>query len=240
MTVLVLRLAAPLQSWGDSSRFVHRNTRREPTKSGIIGLIAAAQGRRRVDAIEDLTHLIYGVRTDQPGELLRDFHTAQSSDGSSTMPLSFRYYLSDAVFVAGLEADTSLLEGIDDAVRNPVFPLYLGRRSCPPTGMLSLGLRQGSLIDVMRAEPWHASPGYQKRSRLSHVRLEFVRDALDGNESGEISRDVPVSFDPERREYLWRTVVRDSPIDMVNPYVVLGSDEPSAIRHDPMSVLGRQ
>ena len=238
MTVLVLRLAGPLQSWGDSSRFVHRNTRREPTKSGIIGLIAAAQGRRRVDAVEDLTHLIYGVRTDQPGELLRDFHTARSSDGSSMMPLSFRYYLSDAVFVAGLEADTSLLEGIDGAIRNPAFPLYLGRRSCPPAGILSLGLRQGSLIDVMRSEPWHASSGYQKRTRTSLVHLEFLRDALDSNESGEISRDVRVSFDPERREYLWRTIVRDGPIDMVNPYAMPGRDEPSEARHDPMPLLG--
>jgi len=45
MSVLLLRLAGPLQSWGDSSRFATRGTRREPTKSGVIGMVAAALGR---------------------------------------------------------------------------------------------------------------------------------------------------------------------------------------------------
>ena len=76
MTVLLLRLAGPLQSWGDSSRFTTRATRREPTKSGVIGLLAAAQGRRRTDSIEDLLTLRFGVRTDQPGSVVRDFQTA--------------------------------------------------------------------------------------------------------------------------------------------------------------------
>ena len=43
--VLVLRLAGPLQSWGSSSRFTRRSTEAFPTKSGIVGLLAAAQGR---------------------------------------------------------------------------------------------------------------------------------------------------------------------------------------------------
>lgn len=53
MSVLLLQLAGPLQSWGDSSRFVRRETRNEPTKSGVIGMLASAQGRTREDSIED-------------------------------------------------------------------------------------------------------------------------------------------------------------------------------------------
>ncbi|WP_261953970.1 type I-E CRISPR-associated protein Cas5/CasD [Streptomyces nigrescens] len=46
----------------------------------------------------------------------------------------------DAVFVAALRGPAPLLERLDHAVRHPVYPLCLGRRSCPPTGPVSLGL----------------------------------------------------------------------------------------------------
>jgi len=240
MTVLLLRLAGPLQSWGDSSRFVNRGTRREPTKSGVIGLIAAAQGRHRVDPIEDLTRLVYGVRTDQPGQLVRDFQTAQhwqepNRDGSvGSLPLSSRHYLSDAVFVAGLEADSALLEGIDEALRSPAFPLYLGRRSAPPVGPLSLGLRPGTLVEALRAEPWRASPVHQRRTKTPTVSLEFVRDALPGETEGEVVRDEPVSFDPERRRYTWRTIVTERPVEVDNLFARAGTGF-NGEDHDPLA-----
>lgn len=224
MTVLLLRLAGPLQSWGDSSRFVQRNTRQEPTKSGVIGLIAAAQGRHRVDPIEDLAQLYYGVRTDQPGQLVRDFQTAQQwqtpkKDGSViSLPLSYRYYLADAVFVAGIEADLALLEGIHEAIMSPAFPLYLGRRSCPPAGLVSLGLRDGELSEAMRKEEWRASESHKRRIARASVDLEFVRDAVAADGRGETIRDIPLSFNPERREYGWRTVTREPRVTVRNPY----------------------
>ena len=105
MTVLLLRLAGPLQAWGVKSRFTVRSTELAPTRSGIIGLVSAAVGRRRTDPIEDLLSLRFGVRKDQPGRVIRDFHTARSLDGKESMPLSNRYYLADAVFLAGIEGD---------------------------------------------------------------------------------------------------------------------------------------
>ena len=107
MTVLLLRLAGPLQSWGVKSRFTVRATELAPTKSGIIGMLAAAVGRRRTDPIEDLLSLRFGVHKDQPGRVIRDFHTARTLDGKTSMPLSERYYLADAVFLAGIEASSS-------------------------------------------------------------------------------------------------------------------------------------
>ena len=84
MSTLLLRLAAPLQSWGASSRFKKLGTEREPTKSGIVGLVAAALGRERDEDIKDLCALRFGVRIDQPGELLRDYHIARHpSDAKS-------------------------------------------------------------------------------------------------------------------------------------------------------------
>ena len=102
MATLLLRLAAPLQSWGSDSKFETRKTDREPTKSGVVGLLAAALGLRRDDTegLARLNGLRFAVRADQEGSLLVDFHTAKSRD---TSYVTYRHYLQDAVFLAGLE-----------------------------------------------------------------------------------------------------------------------------------------
>ncbi len=236
MTSLALRLAGPLQSWGASSRFVRRSTEPWPTKSAVFGLLAAAMGRRRTDPIEDLLGLRFGVRVDQGGELLRDFQTARSLDGSRTMPLSYRFYLSDAVFLAVVEGDGELIEAVETALRAPAFPLYLGRRSCPPAGRYLLGTRDLPLFDVLRSEPWQASGHHAARSGAGPVQLDVVVDAdvvpVDHAEQrvSLTARDEPVSYDPELREYGWRRLVRTR--------VTLVRDSGDAERHDPMAIVG--
>ena len=86
MTVVAFRLAGPLQSWGSRSRFVRRETEKAPTKSGVLGLVAAAKGIRRTDPLESLLGLRFGVRVDQPGQLVRDFQTAQRPKKEPTAP----------------------------------------------------------------------------------------------------------------------------------------------------------
>ena len=132
MTVLLIRLAAPMQSWGTRSRFVHRHTEIAPTKSGVIGMLAAARGMRRTDPLTDLLHLGFGVRIDQPGQIIRDFQVARTLDGKTSMPLTYRHYLADAVFLAAVTGERTLLQGLDQALSHPHFPIFLGRRSCPP------------------------------------------------------------------------------------------------------------
>lgn len=225
MSVLLLRLAGPLQAWGDASRFTRRHTRTEPTKSGVIGLLAAAQGRRRTDPIEDLASLEFGVRVDQRGRIERDFQTAirRPPGGTpSAMPLSYRYYLSDAVFVAAVSGDRSLMEALDAAVREPRFPLYLGRRSCVPMGEISMGVHEGGLAEVLRQAEWQAARWY-RRQQGREVDLELVVDAEPGSPFADTRRDVPMSFDPVRREYGWRDVVRLEPVRVSNE---LGVAEP--------------
>lgn len=236
MTTLLLRLAGPLQSWGSSSRFVRRGTERQPTKSGVIGLVASALGRRRTDPIEDLLGLRFGVRLDQPGRLVRDFQTAHTLDGSKSMPLSYRFYLADAVFLAALEADRDLLGNLDHALRHPTFPLYLGRRSCPPVGPITLGLRDGGVDDVLRAEPWVASRPWRRRHRRQpEVNLDLVLDARPDDRATELLQDAPISFDPRRRSYGLRAVMRDT-VSVVNHDFV--ADELPVDAHDPMAAVG--
>src|SRR5262245_44963159 len=76
MSVLLLRLAGPMQSWGTQSRFSVRDTGLEPSKSGVVGLLCAALGRKRHEPLDDLARLQMGVRADRPGRVARDYHTA--------------------------------------------------------------------------------------------------------------------------------------------------------------------
>lgn len=247
MTVLLLRLAGPLQSWGVKSRFTVRATELAPTKSGIIGMLAAAVGRRRTDPIEDLLSLRFGVRKDQPGRVIRDFHTARTLDGKESMPLSNRYYLADAVFLAGIEGERALLEGLDEALRHPFFPLYLGRRSCPPTHPVSRGLREAGLLDALRAEPWLAAQWFQRKHRDKPFDAEMLLDqdvvqeaALPTQERGAVrgSRDVPASFDPRRRDYGFRQVEQlTARVSAPEPDPHDPMAELSADAHDPMAEL---
>ena len=218
MATLLLRLAAPLQSWGSDSKFETRKTDREPTKSGVVGLLAAALGLRRDDTegLARLNGLRFAVRADQEGSLLVDFHTAKSRD---TSYVTYRHYLQDAVFLAGLESeDEALLRELEAALRHPVYPLYLGRRSCPPTLPLCLGVCPGSLQEVLQAEP-PLCPGRQSRILLD-------ADPLEPGTAPQ--RDVPVSFDPHHRQYGYRSV-RELWQKM--------PDSPEATEHDPFREL---
>ncbi|WP_029090193.1 type I-E CRISPR-associated protein Cas5/CasD [Brevibacterium album] len=233
MSTLLLRLAGPMQSWGVKGRFTRRPTELHPTKSGIVGLLAAAEGRRRTDPIEDLVKLRMGVRVEQPGKLMRDFQTA--SRPGVTAPLSYRYYLSDAVFLAGVEGPREVLEGLDKALASPTFPLYLGRRAFPPEGRLSLGIEGDSLSDVLEQRPWDASPMVMEERRSRVVRLRIVRDVEPGEDPTATLEDAPVSFDPDRRLFSSRAV-RDYEIEQPNPKAPAGA--PGHSDHDPFGYLG--
>ncbi|MBK8074514.1 MAG: type I-E CRISPR-associated protein Cas5/CasD [Kineosporiaceae bacterium] len=212
MTTLLLTLAAPLQSWGVASRFPVRATQDHPSKSGVIGLLAAAMGRRRTDPIEDLLGLRFGVRIDQAGALVRDFQTAHRADGASA-PISERYYLGDAVFLAGLEGEASLVATLDGALRRPMFPLYLGRRACPPAGPIRAEVHDKPLRTVLETMPWRAARRIRRKDGRAEVPVDIVADAdpvddTRGDVVPALVRDVPQSFDPVRRDYGVRRVVR--------------------------------
>lgn len=230
MSTLLLRLSGPLQSWGVSSRFVNRSTSSYPTKSGVIGLLAAAEGRPRESSVTDLVGLRFGVRTDQVGSVLRDFQTETDWRTNKAKPLTNRYYLQDYRFLAAVEGPTEVLEGLDDALRNPVFPLYLGRRSCPPGERISLGLVEEPLVSALQSSDWTAAEWYRKK-QPREVHLPVSRDILTGESADELVRDTPVSFDPRNRRYELRPLKHD--------WVAVTNDMGrSPIDHDPFDLLG--
>ncbi len=197
MSVLLLRLAGPMQSWGTQSRFSIRDSGLEPSKSGVIGLLAAALGRSREKDISDLVSLSLGIRVDREGRLERDFHTALEvvkADGSKAdTVVSQRYYLADACFLVGLEGETSLLQTLQQALIHPVWPLFLGRKSFVPGEPIALadGFCPGkTVLEALTGYPWE-SP-----ARRPPDRLRLVLETAPG--AGEPRMDVPLSF-AERR-----------------------------------------
>ncbi|MER5981524.1 type I-E CRISPR-associated protein Cas5/CasD [Streptomyces sp. NPDC001787] len=256
--VLLLRLAAPLQSWGDRSTFNRRETRPEPTKSGIIGLLAAAAGRSRYAALDDLADLGLGIRIDQPGSILRDYHTVSDYRGrplpsaavtakglqKPTSPakrthITQRFYLQDAVFLAAVEGPQELITTLGHAVRHPAFPLALGRRSCVPAQPLVLGRRTGSLEDVLRAEPWHAAPGVRKKwgrenGDAAHIDLPATLEDPAGE---EVRDDVPLSFAPTGRAFTTRRT-RHTYLAAPTGLTPDPARPRNARGHDPFALLG--
>ncbi|WP_265523169.1 type I-E CRISPR-associated protein Cas5/CasD [Oerskovia flava] len=242
MTTLLLRLAGPQQSWGEDSRFARRDTNEAPTKSGVVGLLAAALGRRRTDPIEDLLGLQLAVRIDQPGRVERDFQTAMTLDKSKSFPLTQRYFRSDAVFLAAVEGAEEIVQALDEAVRRPVFPLYLGRRAFTPEGQLTLGVHEESAWSVLHEYPWQASAWWKRRSD-PQVTLDLIVDVgvvpaeAGSDKTVTTHHDAPVSFDPRRRSYSWRTVERHAVL-VANDLVETAQAGPGPRGHDPMAALG--
>ncbi|RSS57445.1 type I-E CRISPR-associated protein Cas5/CasD [Streptomyces sp. WAC01280] len=240
MSVLTLKLAGPLQSWGASARFARRTTESAPTKSGIIGLLAAAKGIERGDdeSLRPLAALRFGVRIDQPGTRLRDFQTAHHAVTGRSMPLSERYYLADAVFVVAVEGDHELLTDLHTALRTPVYAPFLGRRSCPPAHPVDLDLHHGAdLLQVLRDEPWQASAWYRRQHRdKAAVELAVLHEASPDDTSGDVLRDQPVSFAAEHRRHALRTVVRRE-VTVPNDGAATRRTRPPAIPHDPFAAL---
>ncbi|SNC73487.1 CRISPR-associated protein, Cas5e family [Kytococcus aerolatus] len=233
---LPLVLSGPMHAWGTTSRFPRRDTAMEPSKSGVLGLLAAAQGRRRTEEISDLAGLAFGVRVDHPGRLIRDFQTAvrpaQGRGSDVRMPLSERFYVADAVYLAVVEGPEGLVDELSRAVRSPRFPLFLGRRSCPPDRPVGLPVAPGALEEVLEAHPW-LGPERLARRRARTVSCQVVRDARPGEKSTSREPDVPVSFDPRRREFGWRSVIRTF-VDVTNP---AGTEARTASPHDPIAEL---
>ena len=221
---LLIRLAGPMQSWGTQSRFDVRDTEREPSKSGVVGLISAALGRDRSEPLDDLASLRMGVRVDREGVVLMDFHTAgggampgmrrygvaKSNGAPAETVTSRRYYLSDADFLVGLEGGDLLgLQRIEQALRSPAWQIYLGRKAYVPGVPVFLpdGLRKGEGLEgALSAYPWprldmNVPPALRRPDRL---RVEI--ECLDGY---EVRLDQPGGDSFATRRFLARRVLTD-------------------------------
>lgn len=173
---LIFRLYGMMASWGDIAVGEFRPTYDRPSKSAVMGLVAGALGIRRDDE-ERLRELAVryrmAVRVDTPGTLLRDYHTAQvppsgkgrkkvlfgtrkaelsGSRNDLNTVLSSRDYRCDARYTVCLWSDSTSapypLSVIRENLKKPVFTLYLGRKSCPPSLPLCPQIVQAETISA--------------------------------------------------------------------------------------------
>ena len=209
MAVLLLRFDAPLQSWGVTEKLKDHHTDLVPSKSGVIGMIASAEGRKRDEDISDLVDLRFGVRIDEEGEIIGDYHISivggsfgetkdlygnghlvDTINRKTRTKLGTRYYLAGAVFTCGIEGDRDRLEEIKDALIHPANILFLGRRCCPVTANLIQGVVNESLYNALSDGSGHR--GF----------IDVSDDSSDGK--FRMVKDTPVSFNPEQRKYALR------------------------------------
>ncbi len=203
MKSLVLRLEGPLQAWATQSKLGIRDTDREPSKSGVLGLLGAALGMARDEdaRLAELRALSMAVRVDRPGSLLRDYHTAGAGTfrgrgdyfvyGLKACVPTERYYLQDASFTVGLGGDEALVDALSHAVRRPRWPLFLGRRSCAPSAPILLGVANLDARGAVRAAAL---------AERADPRLRLVVEATP-EQGGEPRYDEPLSFREGHRRH---------------------------------------
>jgi CRISPR system Cascade subunit CasD len=221
MTGMVLRLAGPLQSWGEHSTFNERDTLLFPTRSGVIGIFAAAQGIRRGEPLDRYVPLRFTVRVDRPGVHLSDFHTTggglprertiptadgRRRDAGKATVVTRRMYLADAVFTVAVEGPGDLIGQLAAALRSPRWQPYLGRRSCPPDQpMLLRGQADDPVAELRQRVPLPPSwrPDAQDQVTVDIITEEPVAKAA----LTEVC-DVPATFSRFDRRYGLRAVYR--------------------------------
>lgn len=227
MPTLLLRLAGPMQSWGTTSRFDQRDTGKEPSKSGVIGLLAAALGIDREewnDDLQALAALMMGVRHDRPGVLKYDYQTAGQGTDDAVGPdgktqkrsriilasgkhpsgahlgegvQSWRHYLADAVFLVALEGQDRSLLERAHAALNN------------PVWPLALGRKsyvpsepiglEGGVVDRPLLDALATWPwlAAQRKWEAIPERLLVSIESSDG--TGALRMDQPLSSFAERR-----------------------------------------
>lgn len=156
------------------------------------------------------------VRQDKKGlplprlPLLRDFHMVGSgyndqdpwasmlipktSEGKKAVgggtKMTYRYYLQDMAYSVALQGPQDELQYLADALANPVWDLYLGRKNCVPTEFIAQGVYDNAEEAFAVADRLAARKG-----RIGSFRV------LQGEHEGEVLtlNDVPVQFGDQKK-----------------------------------------
>jgi len=210
---LAMLLEGPLQSWGFDSQYNRRNTGLMPTKSAIAGMCCAALGLPRGSDKEQeflakfgklrMTAIAIPINSSKkPLAVIRlqDYHTVQNTrkaDGKlKDCHITHRQYLTDASFGIILEGNSDLMKKIESGLKNPVWGLWLGRKSCIPSAPVLAGLKdtQEEALKLLIGN-----------ARLdSFTRQEDVETFSEGRDS---LTDQPVSFASDQRMFSPRRVI---------------------------------
>lgn len=221
---LIFQLAATLASMGEFAGHERRGSLTWPGQSALLGLCGAALGIRRDGDFAALDDLQFSVAVFSAGDVLRDYHTIETvpsaaartpqsrpealkrAKGRTNTTITLRDYRMGALFGVAVEGNS--LETLRAALRQPVFPLYLGRKSCPlsaPTNpeivtadSAEAALRQLSLPPWHQGEVAHLLVCDKREDVAQHIQRHDV--ALDRSRWHFAAREVSlvsVDISPE-------------------------------------------
>lgn len=235
-----------MQAWGTQSHFERRKTDYYPSKSGIIGLLAASLGYRRDEdeKIQKLNDLDFAVRIDQRGSLLRDYHIARKFRDDGKVDRTYvtnRYYLEDGVFLVALgHEDEDFLKDLVRAIKNPYFQPYLGRRSLPVNYDLLFGTSDKEPLDALKSINWQAAKWYKKKFPQEKYNLEIYgdKDLIQGSYTSP-RKDRVGSFSQKERKFSYRYEGRTT-IDLVDLGLEEAEDKKTLnfTDHDAFGAIG--
>jgi CRISPR system Cascade subunit CasD len=182
MRAIILRLDAPIVSFGAPSIDQNGVVQQFPGLSMIVGLVANALGWRHQDTVrlgrlQD--RLRFAARIDRPGEPIVDYQTVAlgtawmdpyrsgwttrgliarrggaSSEGTHQR---YRHYRADSLHTVAFCLDGDEPPSLDDmasALREPARPLFVGRKCCLPAAQLFAGIVEApSLLQALASVP---------------------------------------------------------------------------------------
>jgi len=220
-----------MAAWGEVAVGEQRLTASHPSKSAILGLLAAAKGiRRDEESVHREMNIGYGfgVRVDAPGEILRDYHTTQVPPAKGKAQfftrrdelrnaelntiLSARDYRTDGRYTVAVwqQTDTApfALEALSDALQTPRFPLYLGRKSCPLAVPVCPQLLE---VDSLKAA--FSEVTFPDNELLSNIKssdqVGYYWEALNEAEAGMFASMVTQRRDQILSRKRWQFAERD-------------------------------
>lgn len=207
---LALFFDAPLLSFGGECKFDRRETLGFPSRGAVTGLVAAALGIDRADraGLEPLSELTMTsiVFLAAPGMLLVDYHTVgggyqkpsrcipATAIGGSHVAETNRRYLADGKFAALLSGASGFLEEIGEALNNPVWGGWIGRKHCIPATPVFQGVF-GTEAEALE----------KLRSLANGSELRIWEECSPETTGAMLYSDTPVDF--ATREFRPRAVV---------------------------------
>ena len=241
MKYLVLKFAGPLQSWGSNSKYTsQRRTDLFPTKSGVVGLLAASLGieRSNVDGLQKsgLLDLNIAVREDLKGKLLSDYQIIEVDNGNKK--ISNKSYIADAIYLVAVYGNDNLIELLLHSVKNPKFTLFLGRKACVPEfDVAQVVVEYESVEQLLKTYPILTDKNRFNKIQRNQLELtlNIVKPAT-GTSGGSMVMDEPVSFASAKRIHHPR-MVEYTTVTISNPYYI-----PSVKieAHDPFDIIEKE
>ena len=233
---LSFQLYGVLASWGEQAVGESRHSATHPSRSAILGLLAAALGikREQEQALKHLSDSVaMGFKVTHNGLVLKDYHTIQipaddrkakhrytrrdelRSEKIGTV-LSSREYRQDALSLAAVwlnEESAYTLKRLEQALKQPIFHLYLGRKSCP----LSMPVNPVIITEDSFKAALDQYPSMSEKQHLGKEDVVYYWEQSKYSGLDNYSYRVPRYNQPLNRKH-WQFCARDE-------YVLLATGE---------------